>query len=376
MTDHSILAPSSAERWVHCFGSVLMERAAREAGQVKIDTEETIEGEAAHEIAGKLITEDVTLWTPGMQASNGVMIDAEMMQAAKMYADHVRAHTSEPTIEQRLSLADAIHPTCFGTPDCWGWSSGVSFELNVWDFKYGHLFVDAFENWQCICYTLGILSLYPQVRDEQVTVCIHVIQPRNYDKSGFIRTWRVKASDLRAHQNMLRYAAQKALEPNPETKATPEGCRDCVARHRCPTLQRAAMEAAHIAGQATPIDLSAFALGNELKELDYAQKMLAARMTGLTEQALLRAKKGENIPYWEITESKPRQRWIKPVADVVAMGELMGKDLRKAPEAVTPAQARKLGIDESVINLYSDRPRGELQLTRCDTSLARKVFSQ
>jgi hypothetical protein len=358
-----------------------MEKAARDEGEVELDTDESREGEAAHYVAASLLEHREHENFGGAREGwlnqavpNGVIVTEEMIEAATLYAEHVIARTSQPQIEQRLQIS-AIHELCFGTPDCWGWES-TGLTLHVWDFKYGHLFVDAWENWQCITYVAGILAMYPQIDDQAVKVEIHVIQPRNYDASGPIRTWSVRASDLRAHFNVLRDAAVKALVPGAATKATPAGCRDCAARHRCATLQRATMEAVHVAGQATPLKLSAQALGRELREIERAAAILEARKTGLLQQGLDRAKRGENVPFWEITESRPREAWTKPVDEVLTMGELFDKDLRKPAQPITPAQARKLGIDESVITAYSHRPRGELRLTPIDTSKAKKVFSQ
>lgn len=375
MSAHSLIAPSSASRWVHCHGSARMEQSARDAGEVEDNTDESMEGEAAHQICAALLTD---VFPPeaelGYSFESGVVVDEEMIEAAKMYASHVSARTDDPVIEERLDIS-AIHPECFGTPDCWGWETG-RLSLHIWDFKYGHLFVDAWENWQCICYAAGILAKYPQLDDTQVEVNIHVVQPRNYDSSGPIRTWTTRASDLRAHFNVLKFAAAKALSAEPDTKATPGGCRDCAARHRCPTFQRATMEAAHIAGHAVPLKLSAEALGHELRTLEYAQKMIDARITGLSEQGLARAKRGENIPFYEITESRPRERWNEPNEKILALFSMLGHDIAKPAEPITPVQARKLGIAESVISEYAERPRGELCLTFCSTTKAKKVFAK
>ena len=54
------------------------------------------------------------------------------------------------------------------------------------------------------------------------------------------------------------------------------------------------------------------------------------------------------------------------------MGELLGFDLAKPKEPITPAQARKIGVDNSLIDEYSQRVPGALKLVEAKD--ARKVF--
>lgn len=58
------------------------------------------------------------------------------------------------------------------------------------------------------------------------------------------------------------------------------------------------------------------------------------------------------------------------------MGDLMGVDLRKPVELDTPAQARKKGVDESVIAAYSETPMTAIKLVEVDGTEARQVFTR
>jgi hypothetical protein len=57
------------------------------------------------------------------------------------------------------------------------------------------------------------------------------------------------------------------------------------------------------------------------------------------------------------------------------MGDMLGKDLRKK-EAITPKQAIKLGVDETVIKAYSTQPRTGVKIVPDNGNKAKQVFSQ
>ena len=61
---------------------------------------------------------------------------------------------------------------------------------------------------------------------------------------------------------------------------------------------------------------------------------------------------------------------------IMMMGDLMGVDLRKPVELDTPAQARKKGVDESVIAAYSETPMTAIKLVEVDGTEARQVFTR
>jgi hypothetical protein len=370
---HAILAPSSAFRWVVCHGSLAMEANAAQSGLVELDGPEAMEGDAAHHVAAYLLRTGELL-AVGDVAPNGVVIDHDMLDGAMLYAEHVadrRPGAAVLHVEERV-LCPSIHEACWGTPDAWLYAGNV---LDVWDYKYGHLFIDAFENWQLLTYTAGILESLgiDGLADQSLRVRLHLVQPRNYGHDR-IKTWEVKACDLRPYFNILAAAAAEALKPLAPTRVDPKACRDCLARHTCDALQRTAYDAAHTAGTSVPFNLPAGALGRELQVLKRAQQALEARISGLESQAVSMIRAGQNVAFWQLSETKPRMRWTRPAEDVIALGQLFDVDLAKPLEPITPPQAVKLGIDESVISDYADRPRGELKLVPADTTLARKVF--
>ena len=84
---------------------------------------------------------------------------------------------------------------------------------------------------------------------------------------------------------------------------------------------------------------------------------------------------GQSGPGYTIEQGEGRQRWVKSPAEVAALGDLMGIKLRK-DAVVTPKQAIKAGLPETVVAGISDRPVGEWKLAVADCRAASKVFGK
>lgn len=369
MSDHAPLAPSSASRRRACAGSRKMEQLYPQLD----DSPASAEGTAAHWAASETLSGRIV--DSGQIAENGVMLTDEMIDAADMYVDEVRKvqelyPDSVLHIEERVGI-EYINDDCWGTPDCWLFGGNTLYE---WDFKYGHRFVDVFENWQMIEYSAGILDKLgiDGISDNFITVVMTIVQPRCYVGGSPIRSWSLRASDLRGYFNAARMFEQKAMDDNAQLTVSPE-CRDCSARHACPALQRASYADMNVATEAVPFDLPPQALGTELRYINAAIDTLTARATSLEEQALSMIRKGTAIPHFTAQYGMGRERWAKPEAEVIAMGELMGVKLGTT-KLVTPKQAIKAGMNADIVKSFTETPRGELKLVPDDGTTARKIF--
>jgi hypothetical protein len=213
--------------------------------------------------------------------------------------------------------------------------------------------------------TLGLSDL-------EWLVELQIVQPRNYQGPP-VRTWKVRASDLRAYVNIAAHAAERALMPDPVAAVGPH-CLDCPARHECKTLQHTAMHVVEYAGKAERVNLPAMALAAELSILEAAHEVLEARLTGLQEQAMARIRRGELVPGRAISHSAGRLVWNHTPEEVAAMGDMFKVELRKGLAVMTPTQAVKAGLDEAVRDTYASRPPGKPKLIAETTTQARKVF--
>ena len=370
---HSVLPPSGAAAWKLCGLWVAMNQAYPQP-----DTPESLEGNAAHWVFAEMLAGNIVC--EGLIAPNGVVVTEEMVEGAELVVDTVRARipASVPLhVEERVAIA-RIHPQCFGTPDIWAYVTQAGV-LEVIDYKFGHRFVDEYENDQGIAYTAGIIDLLadlmqkgPGLIDQMIKVNFTVIQPRCFYKGSSVRTWSVLASDLRGHINQLAGAAQLALMPNPPAVTNSE-CRDCPGRHACPALQQAAYADAEFATRSSPVELAPAAASLELRMMEHALNRLQSRVEGMREAVATYIRQGHSVPWHRAEQGFGRQQWTMPVDQVLAMGSLMGVDLSK-PGVKTPKQAVKSGVDEAVIKAYSVTPLGSLKLVPDNPADARRVF--
>lgn len=372
---HSILPPSGAAAWKLCGLWVAMNQAYPQP-----DTPESLEGNAAHWVFAEMLAGRPVL--EGMQAPNGVFITDEMIEGGELVVDTVRARMpverfGAPRVEEPVAIP-RIHPQCWGTPDIWAFSA-TPLVLEVVDYKFGHRFVDEYENDQGVAYIAGIVDVLaakfgegPGLFDQRLKVNFTVIQPRCFYKGSPVRTWSVTASDLRAHTNQLANAAGVALAPNPPAVTNSE-CGDCPGRHACPALQKAAYHDAEFAVKSSPVELPPAAASLELKMLERSLERLQARVEGMREAVATYIRQGHSVPWHRAEQGYGRQQWTMPTEQVLAMGQLMGVDLSK-PGVKTPKQAIKSGVDEAVIKAYSITPLGSLKLISDNPADARRVF--
>lgn len=388
IVDHATLAPSSAYIWAAeggCRGSVALQQQYPDPE----DSDEAREGTAAHHYVSELLNGRDVL--PGSVAPNGVPITAEMVDCAQALLVDVRdtckaAGSVELFVEQRFSMP-RVHADNWGTPDV-VLVDRVNRAFHVWDYKFGHRFVDACGNLQMIDYAFGVaefLGLDPEVPYDHPQsfrgwrVSLTIAQPRNYSQVGPMREWYISGEGLRDRLAAFRKAALESMTPG-AALTTGEHCRDCSARHACPALQRAGALGVDVSLQSQPVNLPPHAVGLELRYIDDAIARLEARRTGLEQQALGMIRGGTLVPFYSTEYATGREKFTVPVAEVFALGDMLGADLRKPAEAITPGQARtalkKLGIDGEVISSYAEKPRGALRLVRVNDDAAKLAFEQ
>lgn len=357
MTQHSRIPPSSAARWVPCPGSALLELQF-----VDSNSPESEEGDAAHWVCAEWLTGEQP--QVGVQAPNGIVVTQEMIDNCRVYVSDIMSTVGvgKPHVEERVECPN-IHSESFGTVDAFYFSGDT---LYIWDFKYGHGFVEVFENWQLLNYAMGLAGTRYPARKISFTL----VQPRCYHAAP-VRNWRLDFPKIEPYTTQLIQSAHAALSPGAICNPG-KHCRYCIARHACDALQAAVYVACDHAQQSTPRELSPAGLGLELAMLQDAAKLIEYRQTGLEAQAMSMLKGGKPVPGFGTEESKGRLNWDKPVQEVLFMGKLLGKDLSKE-NVITPTQAMKLGLSEDIVNRYASRKCGK-KLVRDDNTKARQIF--
>lgn len=385
ITEHAILAPSSAPQWAYCSGSVVANQNAPD-----VTSERTEAGTASHWVAEQALA-PLYAGRPAIQcfsfvaktAPNGVVIDEEMAEGAQAYVDAVsdtvgRNPGCPMLIEQRVNMPH-IHPENWGTPDFALWNKPAD-TLFIDDYKYGHREVEATLNMQLINYTAGLMQLCDGV-NTSTKVVMRVIQPFCYHAPEPIRTWTTTVADLQFWFRQLTEKANQALSPNP-TMTAGLHCRDCAAVARCRTAKRAGYSVITYANEPYEINsLTGADLAAERNILDVGLRLVKARLAAVEDQLHAAVASGDTSSGLTIQAGQGRLKWTAPTDTVLALGQQFGADL-KARKPITPTQAIAAvpkpmqGAFTSVIQSITKRPPTGLKLVPVEDSRTARAFSK
>jgi hypothetical protein len=378
VTIHARVAPSSLDLTIPCAASVtLQERMPRPP-----ETEEQAEGTAAHLVAmwaaqGRLLA----IGERFQSNDREWVVDVDMHNGARKYAEALGGLHSTLRLEDSVKIS-AIHPTdCWGTPDAWryfpeGTGPNKIPVLRVGDFKWGHRFVEVFENWQLLAYAWGILERL-NLDDSAVLFEFILVQPRSYHRDGPVRIWRVPAIETRGLRNIAFNKAHEALGPSP-VATTGTHCLDCTARHLCVVFKQVNQNILDYSGAAELMPLDVEAMGQELRIVDAALKRLEARRTGLAVAVESTIRAGKRVPFYELGPGRSNLKWKPGVTaqEIADFGDLIGIQLRKPLEVFTPTQCVDAGVDEAAIKQdYAERPPAPLKLQAVDPTKVDKALA-
>ena len=365
--------PSGAGQWIDCHGAPKLQALYPEDR----DSEAAREGTAAHWARAEVLNGRAV--AVGQVTDDGFVLTEAMVEAAENSLRRVQAlierHGEQPVmyVEQYLRI-DRVHESCAGTVDL-ALYFPTARVLHVEDFKFGHGWVEVFENWQLICYTAGLLQLLNlEGRTNDLTIVLAVEQPRAFHPDGPYRTWQTTPAELRPYVARLNAAARAVMGDDPQLVVS-DSCRYCLARHACPALQANGLESIDRSRSAVPFDLPPHALGIELADIRAAIKALQARETGLAGQAEALLTRGERVPFWSLERKPGPLEWVVPTDQVLALGAIIGKSLAKPTAPITPTQARDAGLSMELVEGFAQRKAGAPKLVLQDDSSARKIFS-
>ena len=302
---HAMLGPSSAERWINCPPSAMINAQAGDH-----ETAYTREGTMAHALAefkvhktliGDLTLEQYDRSVAGLRKLDGWQDEMEgytddYIEVLQEIYDGFRV---KPYVaaEQKLDFSIYV-PDGFGTADC---IMVCGDELHVIDFKYGKgVAVSADHNAQMMLYGLGATIAYAGIYDiDQVKMTI--VQPRIRAEPD---TFMLSAGRL--HQwarETVAPAAKLAAEGKGEFAAG-EWCRFCTLRNTCRARASTAL-AVEDFGMRVPPSLTDEEVGHALKQ----GALLAAWLKDLEDYALNACLAGKNIPGYKAVEGRANRAW-------------------------------------------------------------------
>ena len=308
---HAILSPSSAERWIHCPPSALLNAEAP-----RTDTVYTREGTLAHAVC-ELKARKHFLTGVGPKKYKAAM---DKFRADELWQDEMDGHTdtylealkdiaaeykARPyvALEQRVDFSEYV-PEGFGTADCImiGAVEGIDGDvLNVIDFKYGKgVEVTAEDNPQMMLYALGAVMDYMSIYDI-FTVRMTIVQPRIKREPD---TWEIEGRDLlRWAEAVVKPAAKLAAKGEGEFREG-EWCRFCAARGNCRARAEANLQLARMDFRQPP-ELT----DDEVAEALETGQRLKAWLSDLEEYALSACLDGKEIPGWKAVAGRSVRAW-------------------------------------------------------------------
>lgn len=246
MSNHAILSPSGASRWLACTPSARLEESFPDRAGA-----EATEGTLAHALGELLIRHQIkginkkAFDKALKEIQANPQYDNSMQDHAENYAAFVmerfseaKSHTKDAILflEQRLDLTEFV-PDGFGTGDTVIIADGV---LDIIDLKYGKgVPVFAENNKQMMLYGLGALRAFDFMYAID-TVRMTIYQPR----LDSVSTWEISVADLTDWaENELKPKAALAFEG--EGDYIPGShCQFCKAKAVCKAHAEMHLEAA------------------------------------------------------------------------------------------------------------------------------------
>jgi hypothetical protein len=318
MSDHSLLAPSGAERWARCPGALHLSK-----GVVDPDKEYSASGTCSHWLGAWALEHpaqklDVWLGKAMTFDTFTFSIDEERIERVQVYVDRVNAEPGQLWVEKRVNTSPIL-----SVPGQSGHSDAIKLDLegaveiegvphqgvlSVHDFKDGYIMVAAKNNLQGLCYGAAALYELDLVGAiNAVRFCIHQPKINHYDE------WSYTRAEIEAFCTIIRPAAKLAydiyngtvdFDAEQHLIAGEEQCYWCPVRGKCPArAKRIASMFTELVSKHEIDDARLEQMYLRLDEIeqackDFRDEMLKRALSGrkFVEHKLVKGKRGKR--YW------------------------------------------------------------------------------
>lgn len=325
-------------------------------------TEQTDEGNATHWLCEQVYhganAEDLI----GQTAPNGLYITADMVEYCREYLQFITSGNCEVEVDTSHS---GNGWEIRGRADCIKYENGV---LTVADLKYGWRIVEPEENWTLISHAIAWCVKH-QITPENIV--LKIFQPRPFHPKGNVREWPVNYVTLSGFYSEI----DAVLRHPSSTVCSGSQCYKCQCLSQCPAAQIASMNAIDVAEMAFDSEIENDKLVWMLTNLKRAQEIIKQSYDAYEDLALHRLKAGGSLKGYSIQQALGQTTWNEGItSDVVKL--MSGIDVR-VDKIMTPAQAKKAGVPEDLLNSLTHRPDNGFKLVAVDENkMAEKMFGK
>lgn len=371
MTEHARFAPSSAEQWINCPGSVSLQERFPDTS----DNTDALDGVTCHAVATGALENGFSsvsgYLTSGLFVSSAVVTD-DIIDAAQVYVSEVRRISGDdPVMVERKVSISAVHPT-----DCWGTLDTAYYDprtgdLHIWDLKYGWGLVEVTENWQLALYALGLIE---EMNPRPQRVVMRIVQPRPYHPDGTRRARAVRMVELLPFAGIAQVAVRAAESPEPHCK-TGRYCKHCSALLQCDTARKAGLFVADMISGTRSAPVTPEQIGFELRLFRRLSEMAGHRLAAAEAAALAMARSGTEIPGWQIGTTAGKTEWAPAAAtEILAVAEMFGVTVTAPSKLLTPNQVTKAGLPADVVAQYTVKKSGTPRMEPTNINKLAEVF--
>lgn len=327
-------------------------------------TEVTDEGNAAHWLCEQVYHGANPDDLIGQKAPNGLFITTEMVENCRDYIKLILM--SGVLVEHDTYHHDGDKWEIRGRADCIVRMD--EREIMIADLKYGYRIVEPEMNWTLISHAIAY-RMYCGYQPWKFVFRIY--QPRAFHPAGPIRDWVITAQELDELEKQLK----SALENPQAVVCSGSQCYKCKSLSQCPAAQIATMNAVDVANMAFDSEISDDKLAWMLENLKRASEVIKQSYEAYQDLALHRLKDGKHIKSYAIQPALGNTTWNDDVTPEL-LEELCHVDC-SVKKLITPAQAKKKGVPEELIGLWTHRPDNGFKLVHIDENkLATKLFGE
>lgn len=344
MSQLSITA-TQLPRFLKCSGSIYLECDTPLPKENKVRDE----GNAAHWLVEQVVQHNQPVEELiDRQAPNGIYIDGDMVNYLQPYLQECQGAEIEKDVS--FEIAGVM---IRARADC---VKNVSGTTTIADLKYGWRIIDP-DNWTMKAYALG-------ATDRSVgDVILKIYQPRPYHKDGYVRSVNLTNDDMidlfdELEHNLIEAQSNRSLR-------TGSHCYGCDKMYACPAAREAGYNIVDMSTSVYKDNLPDDVLSITLDQLNRAADHVKNLLDAYKDEAFARIKKGKVINNYFAERTSSRLDWKKNTSPEFLKMVTGNKDVVKEV-LITPTQAKKIGIDEQLVESFSERKDTGLKLIRQD----------